>query len=450
MVTAHRALTHRLPAGRTAAGGLSAGGLAAVVLDTPYAFQENAADVSARAKAYFARSVGLDVTIADGAAPGEPAAVRAADWVFSGPGSPSYALRRWRDSGIARALHDRVAGSKGITVMASAAAATIGCAALPVYEIYKAGADPHWLPGLDLMSLCGLNVAVIPHYDNAEGGTHDTRYCYLGERRLALLEPELPAGAAVLGIDEHTALIIDLDGGRAEITGRGMLTVRRAGTSTVLPHGTTISLSDLRSLARHGTRGSAFCVPARPTVPQDPAPRSPASLTEITAAAAERFDAASARRDVPAMVSAILDLEEAISDWTSDTEEDQGTPQARAMLRGLISRLGEITATAAAADPGERLAAAAGPLLSLRSGLRAQGLYAAADTIRDALNAAGLQVRDTPDGPQWTARSLLSPAGICDLQRESCDLQRDRAAPQREPRGGSLVYGFRSGGFTDG
>jgi hypothetical protein len=39
---------------------------------------------------------------------------------------------------------------------------------------------------------------VIPHYDNTEGGTHDTRYCYLGERRLRLIESELPDDAAVL------------------------------------------------------------------------------------------------------------------------------------------------------------------------------------------------------------------------------------------------------------
>src|SRR6266571_3494942 len=38
---------------------------------------------------------------------------------------------------------------------------------------------------------------VIPHYDNAEGGTHDTRFCYLGERRLAALEALLAAARGV-------------------------------------------------------------------------------------------------------------------------------------------------------------------------------------------------------------------------------------------------------------
>jgi hypothetical protein len=50
------------------------------------------------------------------------------------------------------------------------------------------GAPPYWLDGLDLLRQLGLKVAVIPHYDNTEGGTHDTRFCYLGERRLRLME----------------------------------------------------------------------------------------------------------------------------------------------------------------------------------------------------------------------------------------------------------------------
>jgi len=388
MVTVHRALAARLAPGRCPA----------VLLDTPYAFQENAADVSARARAYFARSVGLDVTVMSGDPGGELAVLRGAHWAFCGPGSPTYAMRRWQESGTGQVLRDRIAAGSGVTVMASAAAATIGCVVLPVYEIYKAGAAPHWLDGLDLMAFCGLRVVVIPHYDNAEGGTHDTRYCYLGERRLARLERDLPDGAAILGIDEHTAAVIDLDAGSVEIAGRGMVTVRRRGSSTALPSGTTITLAGLRSLTRHGPR-AAVIPAARTRAPSAMSPVVSATLAETTSVAAERFDAAADAKDVPAMVTAILDLEAAISDWAADTEEDQGTAQSRAVLRGLIGRLGEIAAAAAA---GERLAAVAGSMLSLRSDLRREGLYAAADAIRDALTAAGLLIQDTPGGTHWT------------------------------------------------
>ncbi|HTQ93225.1 MAG TPA: hypothetical protein VMK84_27400, partial [Streptosporangiaceae bacterium] len=105
MVTVHRELVSRL-------------GLAspqAMVLATPYAFQENAADVSARTQRYFADSVGLRVRVAAGTSPDadpamappliapddedearQAAGIRAADWVFAGPGSPSYALAHWQ------------------------------------------------------------------------------------------------------------------------------------------------------------------------------------------------------------------------------------------------------------------------------------------------------------------------------------------------------------------
>ena len=79
--------------------------------------------------------------------------------------------------------------------MASAAALTLGVVTVPVYEIYKVGDDPRWLEGLDLLGRAtGLRAAVVPHYDNAEGGNHDTRFCYMGERRLRDLEAMRPDG----------------------------------------------------------------------------------------------------------------------------------------------------------------------------------------------------------------------------------------------------------------
>jgi len=434
MVTVHKALI-------AGTGGQPAG---ALLLQTPYAFQENCADISARARQYFARSVGLTVSVfpddepaGQGHGPGAGLAaarltpLRTAGWVFSGPGSPTYALARWDASGVSQALRDRIAAGHGLTVMASAAAATIGCATLPVYEIYKAGADPHWLGGLDLLGLLGLPVALIPHYNNTEGGTHDTRYCYLGERRLARMERELPAGAAVLGVDEHTAAVIDLAAATLAVTGRGTVTVRRAGQSTVLPAGATLSLADLRGLIRGEARVPAPADAAGRTSPgasasdesradRDTGFAALLPLPELTALARERFEAADRAGDVPGMVTAILDLEAAICDWATDTEEDQGTAQSRAVLRGLITALGQRTAELAAraarparlaglipaaggsCAPSGPLGAVVEPLLTLRAELREQGAWPAADTIRDALTAAGFQLQDTADGTRWT------------------------------------------------
>ncbi len=397
MVTVHKALVGRLGATRPDA----------LLLDAPYAFQENAADISARAVAYFASSVGLDVTVlasADLAVdPGQDAArVRAADWVFAGPGSPTYALAQWRDSPVGLALRERVATGAGVTVLASAAAATSGLAAVPVYEIYKVGAAPHWLDGLDLLAAAGLRVAVIPHYDNAEGGTHDTRYCYLGERRLAVMERELPADAAVLGIDEHTAVIFDLIAETAEVRGRGGLTIRKNGVSTVLRAPAVLPIADLRATIRTGTLAVTPASPAPATGQREP--EAPLPLTEVIERAERQFEAALAAGDGTVLITTILDLEYAVHAWMADTDEDQGTEQARAVLRGLIGRLGDVL-TDGLRDPVDKLRPAVGPLIELRSMLRADGRYAESDSIRTALAACGIQIGDGADGTEWVVNS---------------------------------------------
>jgi cyanophycinase-like exopeptidase len=398
MVTIHKEIVARLGPGKHSA----------VLLDTPYAFQENAADISSRSAAYFVRSVGLEVdVVTEAALAAGVAAIRSSDWVFAGPGSPTYALSKWRGGPVADALRDRIAAGTGITIIASAAAAAMGFLAIPVYEIYKVGADPHWLEGLDLMSVLGLKVVVIPHYDNAEGGTHDTRFCYLGERRLSMLERELAADSAVLGVDEHTALVIDLATQQAQVLGKGGATVRKAGVSTVLPAGSTISLADLRTLALSGqscrTTGPADAS-ASDSGPGAGQPEASAAalgeLPELTAAAEGQFDAAVRDKNSDAMVSAILDLEAAIEAWASDTDENDNSDRARAVLRGLVVRLGK-SAESGLSDPADQLRPAVEPLISLRAALRKDGNYAAADTIRDALGAVGVELRDSPDGTSW-------------------------------------------------
>jgi len=422
MVTVHRDLLSRLePADPQA-----------IALATPYAFQENAPDVSARTQRYFADSVGLQVRVAAGTSPNadpgmapplippdeedearQAAAIRAADWVFAGPGSPSYALAHWQAGPVAAGLRDRVLAGDGLTVLASAAAATAGRFTLPVYEIYKAGGAPRWLDGLDLLSPFGLTVALIPHYDNAEGGRYDTRHCYLGERRLAVMERDLPADAAVLGVDEHTAVLIDLRTSDVEIRGRGGMTVRRSGHSVVLPAGTRLLLAELRDLVqgiRRAAGGGDAPYVTDPAGPGGPGGGDgaaagdgeiqPVPLPEMMAAAEERFEAAAGTRDADAMVGVILELETAIGQWEADMDEDQGTEQARALLRRLVGRLGR-AAQDGLTDPRERLRPAVEPLLELRAALRGAGNFAAADAIREALTGAGFDVSDTPEGTRW-------------------------------------------------
>ena len=150
-------------------------------------------------------------------------ALKQADFVLVGPGSPTYAVRQWNSSPIPDIITRRIEEG-ACFVAASAAALTVGRFTLPVYEIYKVGEEPRWVDGIDILGRFGLHLVVIPHWNNAEGGTHDTRFCFMGEPRFRALEGFLPAEVHVIGLEEHTACIIDLARNEVRIRGIGGVT----------------------------------------------------------------------------------------------------------------------------------------------------------------------------------------------------------------------------------
>jgi len=413
MVTPHRDIVARFGAAPPKA----------VLLDTPYGFQENAAEVSQRAVEYFAQRVQLAIEVAgfpgplaadprersDQPTPATLARLRGADLVFSGPGSPTYALSTWQGSSVPAAISDKLAHG-GVAIFASAAAVTVGRFSLPVYEIYKVGHPIHWLDGLDLLSPLGFgaNCVVVPHFDNAEGGTHDTRFCYMGERRLAVMEELLPPDAWVLGVDEHTALVFDLDAGDATVTGRGVVTVRRRGVAERFPAGTRMSMASLLVAARGAgeSGGAAASPPDAPRAPaesDEPRPKRSALLDEV-ARLEQAFVAALAARKAGEAAEAILALDRAILDWSADTLQTDEPDRARAVLHSLVHRLGE-AASVGLRDPKEVLAPLVEGLIVLRAELRTEKAWQVADRLRDRLVAGGIELHDTPGGTTWTPRA---------------------------------------------
>ena len=212
------------------------------------------------------------------------------------------------------------------------------------------------------------------------------------------MEQYLPDDAAVLGVDEHTAVFIDPDGDSVRVAGRGGLTVRRHGTSTVLPAGVTLTLTELRALAHEGTLDRALPRPVAQIAVTPP------TVSEVAADCELRFDTALAGRDAAAMAQCVLDLESTVHDWSSDTEQDDGAEQARAVLRTLILRLAQ-AARAGLIDPVDRFRPLVEPLIAVRSQLRGRHDYASADAVRVALSAGGVELRDGPDGGQWSLRT---------------------------------------------
>ncbi len=378
----------------------------AVMLDTPFGFQENADDISAKAVAYFRESVRQELTVAsfrqlEGVDPlayeTMLARVREASYVFAGPGSPSYALAQWSRSQVPSVLAQKLR-TGGCVVFASAAACTLGAFALPVYEIYKVGDRLRWLPGLDLMgSEVGLPAVVVPHFNNAEGGNHDTRFCYMGERRLSLLEAQLPPEVFILGVDEHTACIFDLDAGTATVEGIGSVTVRRQGQMSPVAAATTLAIADLAALASEEVVAVA---PSPPGV-ADRATVDP--LVGDLDRYEQAFDAALAVRDGPAAVKVALELDDLLHDWSRDTTQSDLLDRGRAALRSMIVRLGE-AADAGLRDPRTVVAPFVEALLDARRQARTDGRWAHADQLRDRLLAAGIEVRDTSAGTEWQLR----------------------------------------------
>lgn len=336
------------------------GELRAVNLDTTYGFQENVPQMTEKLTEYFATSLQtaiktLHFTSYERSSDLERTLfkrqVQSANYVFAGPGSPSYALGQWQPLGLVSDL-EAVLRSGGTICFSSAAAVTLGAYCAPIYEIYKVGVTPYWLDGLNLTACLGLNCVVIPHFDNAEGGNYDTRHCYLGERRLVAMESQLPEGVATLGIDEHTVLIIDLESDSVEVRGKSNGYWRLGGETTVLANGSTTALSELRSIVRSAPRST-------PTPVETQSARTPESLAAQVA---------------------------------------DGGPHANEALAQLV--LLAATGGSGYIDPAPLIES----VLALRVEARAGGEYQLADQLRDLLLNAGVDVRDQATHSIWSLR----------------------------------------------
>ena len=378
------------------------------MLDTPFGFQANADDLTDKIGEYFRDSVGVDISVAAWRRRDEPAAAREralallgrASWAFAGPGSPSYALRQWAETPMPSALADLVRRG-GSLVMGSAAAVTVGAASLPVYEIYKVGDEARWLPGLDLLgTLTGISAAVIPHYDNREGGRHDTRFCYMGEQRLLELEGMLADDVGILGVDEHTAVIIDVESGAVDVRGAGGLTLRYRDRESVIPAGgvTTLDIMAAALVGEGAVRASA-------------SERSEAAATAVTVTAStglradaearrDAFQAALAEGDAERALEEALGLEQDIHAWSTDTLQSDDIDAARSILRAMLVDLATAARTGLR-DEREVIGPFVEMALDARQRARAAKDFAASDAVRDGLAALGIEVRDTPEGVTW-------------------------------------------------
>jgi len=372
-------------------------------LDTPAGFQLNADQLSQRAVEYFRVNVGYPMEILSFKSRDIPAleaekafrTLREADYLLVGPGSPTYAVRQWRGTPVPEILERRIEGGACL-VAASAAALTVGRFTLPVYEIYKVGQELHWVEGLNILGHFGLNTVVVPHWNNAEGGTHDTRFCFMGETRFRMLGSMLPEDVSVLGLDEHTACIIDFGKEEVSIKGIGTVTLRHREFERTFVRGERFPLGML----------SGRETGAAPTVgPREMAARGQATAPEDKGFwnAVHALEAAFQKglgNDARDATNALLELDRLIWQAQQEKENPEFISQARELLRELVVLLGMRLASA----PGtlrECLAPLVEELLALRAVFRENNQWHEADAIRDCLRRANIEVDDTREGYHW-------------------------------------------------
>lgn len=235
-----------------------------------------------------------------------------ADLIFLGPGSPTYTVRQLAGTVAWQRLQARHRRGAALAT-ASAATIALSALALPVYEIYKVGAELQWQPGLNLLAPYGIEPIFVPHWNNAEGGADlDTSRCYMGAERFARLLKLLPPGQTVVGIDEHSGLVLDLEQGIAHVLGRGGVTLLRDGVERHYERKTSFALHELG-----------------PFHPIDPAQGLP---PEIWAESADQTNTAPAAPIVPAEVLNLVEERQGARgrrDWA-----------AADRLRGKIADLG--------------------------------------------------------------------------------------------------------------
>jgi hypothetical protein len=278
------------------------------LLETPAGFQPNSELVTGKV-ADFVRhrlqnhqpQVGVVPArkLATAFSPDDPqivAPLRQADVIYAGAGSPTYAVRQLKDTLAWSTLLARHRLGAGV-VFASAATIAASAQALPVYEIYKVGEDLHWTPGLDFFGPYGLPLALVGHWDNNEGGADlDTSRGFIGQARFEQLRATLPPEVKVVGIDEHTALIVNFASRSCEVMGLGGVTLRQEDDEQRYLDGQTFPITELGPFAMPDPcRGIPVDVwhQIEETQRQLEAQGPPAELQGL----AEQREAARARRD---------------------------------------------------------------------------------------------------------------------------------------------------------
>jgi hypothetical protein len=335
------------------------------MIDSPFGFQENADQLVEKIQDFYKTSLNIEINLASFRKIEELNSksffktiqlLESASFIFAGPGSPSYASKLWSGNQIQSILLKHLSEGKN-ALFASAAATTLGENTLPVYEIYKVGKDPFWEEGLNILNAYELSCSIVPHFNNKEGGNHDTSYSYVGKNRMEKLLKQ--SYSNILGIDEHTALIISGKEGLFRVQGLGKLTVINKKGIHEFDNGTTEDLTILQDLLKSDKKSEL-------EIHMDEQDKQHGFVVEDT-------------------------------DWVEDLEinESQDTNYLKQIAKLEIevekNKLNN-----------KRFSKIVEELISLRGKLREEKNYELSDTIRNILESCNLQIEDSGEDIKWS------------------------------------------------
>jgi DNA-binding transcriptional ArsR family regulator len=219
----------------------------------------------------------------------------------------------------------------------------------------------------------------------------------MGEPRFRQLESLLPEDVSVLGLDEHTACIIDFAQGVFTIRGMGMVTLRGQGREKVFEKGKSYALDILRGVDSGGAPQTTP-QPAEAPAPETGGPEE--SFWKKVHRLRDRFEQGLADHAPETVVSALLDLDGEIWKAHQALDNQECITQAREILRDMIALIGPKLRSC---PPSVEacLAPLVEALIELRRRFRDEKKWTEADSLRDSLVNAGIVLEDLKEESRW-------------------------------------------------
>jgi cysteinyl-tRNA synthetase len=210
----------------------------------------------------------------------------------------------------------------------------------------------------------------------------------------------LPEDLLIIGLDEHTACIVDFEKGTAEIKGLGRVVLRRGDQESHFEKGDRFPVEIFQGAGFGSERRPPEMNRSAASNPREGHAADETSFWKRIHGLESDFHEGLARYDSKRMTTALLELDRAVWQAQKDLAGEEDISQAREILRDLLVLLGTALQTTPK-NTWECMAPLVEELLQLRERFRRDKQWQAADAVRDSLQKADIVVEDTPEGVRW-------------------------------------------------